>query len=231
LREVDADELSYVFDAVRLTRRALRPDVPLIGFAGAPFTVASYAIEGGGSRHYEHTKGLMYRDAGAWHALMEHLTRALTEYLNRQIAAGADAVQLFDSWVGCLAPDDYREFVQPHVRNLINGLTKSVPVIHFATGNPALLELMRDAGGDVMGLDWRVDLAEAWARLGNSVAVQGNLDPLVLLASPTEIRRRAARILEKAAGRAGHIFNLGHGVLPQTPVDHVLALVDAVHEG
>ncbi|MCS6861174.1 MAG: uroporphyrinogen decarboxylase, partial [Abditibacteriales bacterium] len=230
LREVEAEELGYVFDAVRLARRALRPDIPLIGFAGAPFTVASYAIEGGGSRHYEHTKRMMFSDAGAWHALMERLTRALTDYLNRQIAAGADAVQLFDSWVGCLSPDDYCEFVQPHVRRLINGLTPGVPVIHFATGNPALLTLMRDAGGDVIGLDWRVDLAEAWARLGEGVAVQGNLDPLVLLASPTEIRRRARRLLEKAAGRRGYIFNLGHGVLPNTPVDHVLALVDAVHE-
>ncbi len=231
LREANPDELSYVFDAIRLTRRALRPDIPLIGFAGAPFTVASYAIEGGGSRHYENTKRMMYSDAGAWHALMERLTRALTDYLNRQIAAGADAVQLFDSWVGCLSPDDYRDFVQPHVRHLIRGLTPGAPVIHFATGNPALLELMRDAGGDVIGLDWRVDLAEAWARLGDGVAVQGNLDPLVLFASPTEIRRRAQRILQKAAGRPGHIFNLGHGVLPHTPVDHVLALVDAVHEG
>jgi len=231
LREADADELSYVFDAIRLARRALRPDIPLIGFAGAPFTVASYAIEGGGSRHYENTKRLMYSDAGAWHALMERLTRALADYLNRQIAAGADAVQLFDSWVGCLSPDDYRDFVQPHVRRLIGGLTPGAPVIHFATGNPALLELMRDAGGDVIGLDWRVDLAEAWARLGDGVAVQGNLDPLVLFASPTEIRRRARRLLEKAAGRPGHIFNLGHGVLPHTPVDHVLTLVDAVHEG
>jgi uroporphyrinogen decarboxylase len=230
LREVDAEELRYVFDAVRLTRRALRPDVPLIGFAGAPFTVASYAIEGGGSRHYEHVKTLMYRDAGAWHALMEHLTRALIAYLNGQIAAGANVVQLFDSWVGCLSPDDYREFVQPHIRRLISGLTPNVPVIHFATGNAALLTLMRDAGGDVMGLDWRVDLAEAWAQLGHNVAVQGNLDPLALFASPTEIRRRAAKILEKAAGRPGHIFNLGHGVLPNTPVDHVLALIDAVHE-
>lgn len=231
LREADPEELSYVFDAIRLTRRALCPDVPLIGFAGAPFTVASYAIEGGGSRNYENTKRMMYSDAGAWHALMERLTRALTDYLNRQIATGADAVQLFDSWVGCLAPDDYRDFVQPHVRNLIRGLTPGVPVIHFATGNSALLELMRGAGGDVIGLDWRVDLAEAWTRLGDGVAVQGNLDPLVLFASPTEIRRRARHILQKAAGRPGHIFNLGHGVLPNTPVDHVLALVDAVHEG
>jgi uroporphyrinogen decarboxylase len=231
LNEVDAEALSYVFDAIRLTRRALRPDVSLIGFAGAPFTVASYAIEGGGSRNYENTKRMMYSDAGAWHALMERLTRALTDYLNRQIAAGADAVQLFDSWVGCLSPDDYRDFVQPHVRRLICGLTPGAPVIHFATGNPALLELMRDAGGDVIGLDWRVDLAEAWARLGDSAAVQGNLDPLVLFASPTEIRRRVRHILQKAAGRPGHIFNLGHGVLPNTPVDHVLTLVDAVHEG
>lgn len=230
LGEFEPGALQFVYEAVRLTRRALDPSVALIGFAGAPFTVASYAIEGGGSRNYENTKGLMYRDAGAWHALMERLTRATTAYLNGQIAAGADAVQLFDSWVGCLAPDDYREFVLPHMKRLIHGLTPGVPVIHFGTGTAALLGLMKEAGGDVIGLDWRVDLAEAWARLGYDVAVQGNLDPVALFAPPDEIRRRAVKILEKAAGRPGHIFNLGHGVLPGTPVDHVLALVDAVHE-
>ena len=230
LREVEGDDLSYVFEALRITRRALRPDIPLIGFAGAPFTVASYAVEGGGSRHYEHTKGLMYRDRGAWHALMERLTRLLTGYLNGQIAAGADAVQLFDSWAGCLSPDDYAEFVLPHVKRLISGLTKPTPVIYFATGNPSLLELMKQAGGDVIGLDWRVDLEDAWARLGDDVAVMGNLDPIALLASPNEIRRQAQRILDKAAGRPGHIFNLGHGILPGTPPEHAAALIDAVHE-
>jgi uroporphyrinogen decarboxylase len=230
LRAPTGEELGYVFEAIRVTRRALRPDVPLIGFAGAPFTVASYAVEGGGSRHYEHTKGLMYRDKGAWDALMARLTRALTGYLNAQIAAGADAVQLFDSWAGCLSPDDYAAFVLPHVKRLIDGLTRPTPVIHFATGNPCLLELMKQAGGDVIGLDWRVDLADAWARLGEDVAVMGNLDPISLFGSPNEIRRQAQRILDKAAGRPGHIFNLGHGILPGTSPDHVAALIDAVHE-
>jgi len=230
LRELEPDELQFVYDAVRITRRALDPEIALIGFAGAPFTIASYAIEGGGSRNYEHTKALMYQNAGAWHALMERLADATTSYLNRQIAAGADAVQLFDSWVGCLAPDDYREFVLPHMRQLIQSLTPGVPVIHFGTDTASLLELMKEAGGDVIGLDWRVDLREAWARLGYNVAVQGNLDPVALIAPPAKIQSRVKKILEKADGHPGHIFNLGHGILPGTPVDHVLALVDAVHE-
>lgn len=230
LRDFEPGALSFVYDAVQITRRALDPNLALIGFAGAPFTVASYIIEGRGSRNYENTKRLMYFDPGAWHMLMERLSQATAAYLNGQIAAGADAVQLFDSWVGCLSPDDYREFVLPHMRRLIQSLTPGVPVIHFGTDTAALLELMKEAGGDVIGLDWRVDLKEAWRRLGYDIAVQGNLDPAVLLASPTEISRRAVRILEKAEGRPGHIFNLGHGVLPGTPVDHVLTLVDAVHE-
>lgn len=230
LRDFEPYTLNFVYDAVQLTRRALDPNLALIGFAGAPFTVASYIIEGGGSRNYENTKRLMYFDPGAWHALMERLTQATAAYLNGQIAAGADAVQLFDSWVGCLAPDDYRELVLPHTRRLIQSLTPGAPVIHFGTDTAALLELLKEAGGDVIGLDWRVDLKEAWKRLGYGVAVQGNLDPVALLAPPAEICRRAVRVLEKAEGHPGHIFNLGHGVLPSTPVDHVLALVDAVHE-
>jgi len=230
LREFEPDAMRFVYDAVCMTRRALDPGIALIGFAGAPFTVASYVIEGGGSRNYENTKGLMYRDPGMWHALMERLTQATADYINGQIAAGADAVQVFDSWVGCLSPDDYREFVLPHMQSLLQNLKPGVPVIHFGTGTAALLELMRKAGGSVIGLDWRVDLGEAWARLGYDVAVQGNLDPVVLFAPPSEIRSRAVKVLEKAEGRPGHIFNLGHGVLPGTPPDHVLALVDAVHE-
>ena len=231
LRSVDAQEsLSFVFEAVRLARAALAPAIPLIGFAGAPFTLASYLIEGGGSRQYQHTKTLMYRDPGAWHALMERLSEAVSGYLSGQIAAGAQAVQLFDSWVGCLSPDDYREFVLPHTRRTIANLTPGVPVIHFGTGTASLLTLMRDAGGHVIGLDWRVDLGEAWARLGPRVAVQGNLDPVVLFAEPDEIRRQADRILERAARRPGHIFNLGHGVLPHTPVEHLRALISHVHE-
>lgn len=230
LREFEPEAMRFVYDAVRITRRALDPSIALIGFAGAPFTVASYVIEGGGSRNYENTKGLMYRDPGMWHALMERLTRATASYINGQIASGADAVQVFDSWVGCLSPDDYREFVMPHMQGLFQGIKPGVPVIHFGTGTAALLELMKEAGGSVIGLDWRVDLGEAWARLGYGVAIQGNLDPVVLYAPPSEIRRRATRILEKAGVRPGHIFNLGHGVLPGTPPDHVIALVDAVHE-
>jgi len=231
LQPIDAqDSLSFVFEAVRLARAALPPAIPLIGFAGAPFTLASYLIEGGGSRQYQHTKTLMYRDPAAWHDLMERLSAAVSGYLNGQISAGAQAVQLFDSWVGCLSPDDYREFVLPHSRRTIARLTPGVPVIHFGTDTATLLPLMRDAGGDVIGLDWRVDLGEAWAHLGPQVAVQGNLDPVALFAEPDEIRRQAGRILERAARRPGHIFNLGHGVLAQTPVDHLRALIDYVHE-
>jgi uroporphyrinogen decarboxylase len=230
LREVDPAALSYVYEAVRLARAALPARIPLIGFAGAPFTLASYLIEGSGSRTYARTKALMYGDPGAWRALMERLVRAVAPYLNAQIAAGAQAVQLFDSWVGCLAPADYRTHVLPHVRTLIDALTPGTPVIHFGTDTGGLLECMRAAGGDVIGLDWRVDLDTAWARVGHDVAVQGNLDPAVLLAPLADIRRRAAAILEQAAARPGHIFNLGHGVLPETPVEHARALVDFVHE-
>jgi uroporphyrinogen decarboxylase len=231
LHRVDPLEATpFVFETVRLVCQALDNRVPLIGFAGAPFTVASYLIEGGASRQFLHTKRLMYDEPGAWHALLDMLTDLTARYLNGQIAAGAAAVQLFDSWVGALAPDDYRTFVLPHSRALIGALTPGIPVIHFGTGTAALLPPMAEAGGDVIGLDWRVDLDEAWARLGPGVAVQGNLDPVVLLASPTRIRESTQRILDRAGGRPGHIFNLGHGVLPQTPVDHVTAVVDMVHE-
>jgi uroporphyrinogen decarboxylase len=227
LAEVPPDALGYVAEAVAHARRALR--VPLIGFAGAPFTLATYLVEGGPSTAYLRTKTLM-RDPGAWDTLMDRLVRAVAGTLNAQIDAGADAVQLFDSWVGTLAPAEYRRFVLPHVRALVGALRPGIPVIHFGTGTAGLLEAMRAAGGDVIGLDWRVDLDAAWARLGHDVAVQGNLDPAVLLAPISEIRARAAAILGQAAGRPGHVFNLGHGVFPDTPVDHVRALVDAVHE-
>jgi len=230
LTEVDPAALGYVAEAVKRSRAALPARVPLIGFAGAPFTLASYLVEGGGSRTYARTKALMATDPGAWRALMERLVCVVAAYLNAQIAAGADAVQLFDSWVGCLSPADYRAQVLPHVRALIGRVTPGTPVIHFGTGTAGLLEAMRAAGGDVIGLDWRVDLDAAWARLGHDVAVQGNLDPTALLAPIAEIRARAAAILDQAASRPGHIFNLGHGILPETPVDHVRALVDAVHE-
>ena len=230
LREVETVEsLDYVFEAIRRTRRSLRRDLPLIGFSGAPFTLASYIVEGGGARNYVHTKSLMYGDPGAWHAMMSLISRALIRYLNTQIAAGAQAVQLFDSWVGCLSPDDYREYVLPHTRSVIQNVTPDTPVIHFGTGTAALLELMGEAGGNVIGLDWRVDLRDGWQRLGD-VAVMGNLDPVALFANRDFVRGQAKHILERAGGRPGHIFNLGHGILPETPVENVIALVEAVHE-
>lgn len=231
LREVEPEHsLSYLYEAIRRTRADLDPRIPLIGFAGAPFTMASYIIEGGGSRNYRHTKSFMYRDPGAWHALMEHLARNLIKYVNAQIAAGVQAVQIFDTWVGCLGPADYREFVLPYSRMLIQGITPGTPVIHFGTGTATLLEEMRDAGGDIIGLDSRVELDKAWSRLGEGVGVQGNLDPAVLYADPPFIRKRVQRIIAQAHGRPGHIFNLGHGLLPDTPYDNAVALVAMVHE-
>ncbi|MEO8602039.1 MAG: uroporphyrinogen decarboxylase [bacterium] len=231
LRDYDvADALGYVGESVRQARAGLAGRVPLIGFAGAPFTLASYLIEGGGSRQYARTKSFMYHHPGAWHDLMALLARLVNAYLRMQAAAGAEALQLFDSWVGCLGPDDYRTFVLPHARAALDGLSELAPVIHFGTGTGGLLPLMREAGGDVIGVDWRVDLDTAWSVIGHDRAVQGNLDPIALFATPADIRRRAADILARAGGRPGHIFNLGHGILPQTPVDHVRGLVEAVHE-
>ena len=231
LPEIDPQgSLPFVFEGVRKICSALNGRVPLIGFSAAPFTLASYLIEGDGSRQYLHTKRFFYADPGIWQALMEKLTRALVKHLNAQIAAGVEAVQIFDSWVGCMSPDDYRRYVLPYTRALIDGITPGVPVIHFGTGTSGLLKLMREAGGDVIGLDWRVDLDEGWKRVGYSVGVQGNLDPVALFAPPAEIRKRVAEILDRAGGRPGHIFNLGHGILPETPVEHVIAMVDAVHE-
>ena len=230
LREVDAAEsLPFVMQAVRAARAALAPDMPLIGFAGAPFTLASYMIEGGASRQYTRTKQFMYTQPQAWHALMSLLSRNVARYLNVQAEAGVQAVQLFDSWVGNLSPSDYRAFVLPHSREVIANVTPGVPVIHSGTGTNALLELMREAGGDVIGVDFRVELDDAWRRLGD-VGIQGNLDPAVLVAERPYIRQRARDILRQAAGRPGHVFNLGHGILPTTPVDNVRALVDTVHE-
>jgi len=225
-----ADALSFVGDAIRLVDRAIGDRTPIIGFAGAPFTLASYLIEGGSSRQYQATKTLAYNEPATWHRLMTMLAQVTADYLKMQIAAGADVVQLFDSWVGSLGPDDYRRLVLPHTQSVIAAVRGLAPVIHFGTITGNLLELMREAGGDVIGLDWRVDLGEAWQRLRYEVGVQGNLDPIALFADRAEIRRRAQAILDKAQGRPGHIFNLGHGILPETPVDHVIALVDAVHE-
>jgi uroporphyrinogen decarboxylase len=228
--DVEVSALGFVGEAVKLVDRAIGARTPIIGFAGAPFTLASYLIEGGSSRQYQTTKTLMYNEPETWHRLMEMLVGITADYLNLQVDAGVSAVQLFDSWVGSLGPGDYRRFVLPHTATLISKVKPGVPVIHFGTTTGNLLELMREAGGDVIGLDWRVDLAEAWQRLGFEVAVQGNLDPIALFAEVAEIRSRARAILTQAAGRPGHIFNLGHGILPETPVDHVIALVNAVHE-
>ena len=230
IKDFDPESLNYVYEALRITRRALDPNKALIGFAGAPFTVASYMIEGGGSKNYENTKGLMYKYPEAWHIMMDKLSSATVLYLNSQIKAGADAVQLFDSWVGCLSRDDYKEFVLPHMKKLISGIKKDTPVIQFGTGTAALLDLVKDARSQVIGFDWRVDIAEAWKQVGYDKAIQGNLDPVVLFSTPSEIRKHTKKILDKTGGKPGLIFNLGHGILPKTPVDNVMALVDYVHE-
>jgi uroporphyrinogen decarboxylase len=226
----DMSELQFVMETVTQTRKDLPEHIPLIGFAGAPFTLASYAIEGGSSRNYLHTKTLMMREESIWHTLMNRLTRSIARYLNAQIAAGAQCVQIFDSWVGCLGPDEYRRYVLPHMKLLFSSLTPGIPVINFGTGNPQLIPLYAEAGGNVIGLDWRIRLDSGWNMAGNKVGVQGNLDPTVLLTDRATIRQRVKDILEQAAGRPGHIFNLGHGVLQQTPVENAIAVVEAVKE-
>jgi len=224
-------ELGYVMDAIRLARRALPADVPLIGFAGAPFTLASYAIEGGASRTFTKTKQFMYQAPDSWHRLLTKLADLVGEYLVLQAKAGAQALQLFDSWVGCLSPDDYRTFVQPHSKRALDLAAKAgVPLIHFGTGTATFLEDFAAAGGDVISIDWRMPLDAAWSRIG-ARAIQGNLEPVALLAPAAERDRQVKDILKRAAGRAGHIFNLGHGVLPETDVAAVRAVVDLVHGG
>ena len=231
VREVEQiEQMHFVFETVRLVREDLPANIPLIGFAGSPFTLASYAIEGGSSRHFLHTKRFMYSDHGAWNALMELLTRSLVRYLKRQIEEGCQAVQLFDSWAGSLSPTDYMTYVFPHLKWMIEQLPDDVPVINFLTGNPALYPLMRDSGGDVMGVDWRIDLKSAWNLFGHNLAVQGNLDPVVLFSDLKTIEKETRRVMNEAEGRAGHIFNLGHGVMPDMNPDYVKALVEMVHE-
>jgi len=224
------EEIPSLMEAIRMVRKELEGKIPLIGFSGAPFTLASYIIEGGHSKNYILTKGLMYKNWPVWDALMVKISEVLLRYLNAQIRAGAQVVQLFDSWVGCLGPADYEEYVLPYSKKVIDGVDKGVPLIHFATSNATLLELMKRAGGDVIGVDWRVDIGEAWARLGYEVAIQGNLDPVVLFGPADLIKREVKRILDRVEGRPGHIFNLGHGILPSTPVENVAVLIDAVHE-
>ncbi|AKF05780.1 Uroporphyrinogen III decarboxylase [Sandaracinus amylolyticus] len=227
---IDANaSLGYVMESVRRTKKALAGRVPLIGFSGAPFTLASYVIEGGGSREYSQTKRFMYADEGAWHELMKRLSGAITSYLVAQIDAGAEAIQLFDSWVGALGPDDYARYVQPHVASIFAALGDRVPAIHFGTGNPALYPLMKQAGGHVIGLDQRCELGSTWRALGD-VAVQGNMDPIALLAPREVMIEKANAVLRAAGGRPGHVFNLGHGVVPQVDLAQARALVDHVHE-
>ncbi|MBM2850530.1 MAG: uroporphyrinogen decarboxylase [Anaerolineales bacterium] len=234
LRPVEPREsLAPVLQAIRLVRRELGGHTPLIGFAGAPFTLASYLIEGGSSRNFVQTKQMMYGAPQTWHALMGKLARVVADYLVAQIEAGAQAVQLFDSWVGCLSPDDYCEYVLPHSQFALRAVKATgVPAIHFGTDTAMLILWMKTAGGDVIGLDWRTPLDLAWKALGPETAVQGNLDPVALLveAPYPELERRVQAVLEQAAGRPGHIFNLGHGILPETPVENVKAVVEMVHK-
>jgi uroporphyrinogen decarboxylase len=231
LRELEPrEDLDFVLEAIRILRRELDGRVPLIGFAGAPFTLASYIIEGGSSRSFGKTKSLMYSEPKVWHTLAKKLASVVGDYLKAQIEAGAEAVQLFDSWAGALAPEDYREFVLPHSRSVLSGLAGlGVPVIHFATAAAGILPLLRQAGGDVIGLDWRIDLDVGWDLVGRDIAVQGNLDPHLLFAPPEILLRRADDILRRTKAHRGHIFNLGHGILPATPIENVEALVEYVH--
>ena len=223
--------LSPVLEAIRQVKRELRGRVPLIGFAGAPFTLASYAIEGGHSNSFAHTKALMYGSPAAWHRLCDLLSSVTSDYLAAQIEAGVDAVQVFDSWVGALNADDYREFILPHTRKIFARLASfKVPTIHFGVGTGAILRELRAAGGDVIGADWRTPLDEAWAAIGDDRAIQGNLDPTVLLAPIQRLLAATDDVLARAGGRPGHIFNLGHGILPMTPLEHVQALARYVHQ-
>ena len=229
LRPFDPTDVSFTLDAIRLVRRELDGKAAIIGFSGAPFTLACYLIEGRPSRDYAIAKAFMYRESAAWHRLMERLSTMVMAYLRAQVDAGAQAVQLFDSWVGGLGPADYAAFVQPHVRRIFAGID-GVPTIHFGTGTAALLELMAEAGGDVIGVDHRVSLAEAWRRVGHDRGIQGNLDAARLLAGWEATEAGARAVLDEAAGRPGHVFNLGHGVLPQTDPELLRRLVDFVHE-
>jgi len=219
-----------VLEAIKLTRQTLKPNIPLLGFSSAPFTLASYLIEGGSSRNYENTKTMMFNRPELWHRLMEKICDFSIEYLNAQVAAGAQALQVFDSWVGCLSLADYQQFVFPYSQKLLSGITPGTPVIHFGTANSHLLPTMKRAGGSIIGLDWRVDLATKWEELGDDIAVQGNLDPCALFAERSYIKNASQSILKSVNRKPGFIFNLGHGVLPQTNVDNVKYLVDLVHD-
>ena len=231
LRTDSASNLDYVAKAVSLVAKHFGAKLPVIGFCGAPFTLASYMIEGGGSRHYVNSKTLMYSQSKAWDELLGKLVAVTSAYARAQVEAGADVVQVFDSWVGCLSVEDYRQYVLPRTTELIRNLkTSGAPIIYFGTDSSTLLTSMKETGADVIGLDWRIPLGEGWKRLGNDVAVQGNLDPVVLFADWEQLKAGARRILDQAGGRPGHIFNLGHGILPETPVENVRALAEYVQE-
>ena len=231
LRTDRAAELGYVSEAVALVAKHFADRVPVIGFCGAPFTLASYMIEGGGSRNYVHAKKMMYNHPADWDALIEKLVAVTTEYSAEQVRAGADTIQIFDSWVGCLSVEDYRRYVLPHVTSMVKKLQKTeVPIIYFGTDSATLLPAMKETGANVIGLDWRIPLDEGWERIDFEAAVQGNLDPVLLFAEWNEVKSRAEEILRRADGRPGHIFNLGHGILPETPVDTVKNLARFVQE-
>ena len=223
------EKLSHVLDAIGQIQRELDGHVPLIGFAGAPFTLASYAIEGGHSNNFARTKSLMYGHPDAWHRLCDKLATVVADYLVAQIDAGVDVVQVFDSWVGSLNAADYREFALPHTKRLFEAVAGRVPTIHFGTGTSTIFPEMREAGGDVIGADWRIPLDDAWTLIGEDLAIQGNLDPTLLLGPTARMLERTDDILARADGRPGHIFNLGHGILPSTPVEHVQLLAQYVH--
>ena len=231
VRDDRAADLNYVSEAVKLVAKHFAGKLPVIGFCGAPFTLASYMIEGGGSRNYIETKRTMYNEPEAWNLLMQRLVNVLATYTVEQVRAGADVLQVFDSWVGCLSPEDYRQYVLPHARTLVQRLQASgAPVIYFGTDTATLLPDMQSTGAEVMGVDWRISLDDAWKSMQYRPAVQGNLDPVLLFASWKELKARAEEILRGVAGRPGHIFNLGHGILPGTPVDNVIDLAKFVHE-
>ena len=231
VRVIDPREsLGFTFDAIAQVKRELGDHLPLIGFAGAPFTLASYAIEGGHSNNFAVTKGLMYGDARAWHQLADKLATVVADYVSAQIDAGVDAVQVFDSWVGALGAADYCEFAMPHTRKIFDAIGRRVPTIHFGVSSASILHAMRDAGGDVIGADWRIPLDEAWQRIGYDRGIQGNLDPTLLLGPRDRLLAGVRDVLTRAAGRPGHIFNLGHGILPMTPVENVQAVAHYVHQ-
>lgn len=231
LRTDRAADLGYVAEAVRLVSRHFDGRLPVIGFCGAPFTLASYMIEGRGSRNYLQTKKMMYNSPEVWDELLRKLVSVASEYAVEQTRAGADVVQVFDSWVGCLSPEDYRRYVLPRTRELIQNIKNSgMPVIYFGTETSTLLASMKETGADVIGLDWRTPLDEGWRALQMQGAVQGNLDPALLFGEWRELKARATDILQRANRRPGHIFNLGHGILPETPVENVKALAQFVQE-